>query len=248
MEWYEEFYTKKYINMVGFAPEEQTQFETDFIRSVLKPAPGSKILDLCCGYGRHVNVLGKSGEFEVTGLDLSDDYLEIAKKNISSPSVKFIKGDMRDIPFKNHFDSICNMFTSFGFFESDHENEEVIKQVHKALKSGGLFLLDYENKFYFVFNDVFKKERYWEKVDDETYVLCENTFDVMREREIFRTRFIQNGVVKMSSGYDIRLYSFPEMSSMLKRNGFEIMDVWGDCHGNAYSVRSKRQIILSKKI
>ena len=247
MEWYEEFYTTDYMNLVGFASEEQTQREVDFIRSVLKPAPRSRILDLCCGYGRHVNLLGKMGDVEATGLDLSDDYLKIAEKNISSPRVKFIKGDMRNIPFENHFDSIYNMFTSFGFFETDEENEEVLRQVHKALKAGGLFLLDYENKFYFVLNDVFKKEKYWEKLDRDSYVLCESVYDVMREREIFNVRFIRNGVVKMGSGYDIRLYSFPEISAMLKRNGFEIMDVWGDYNSNDYSARSKRLIILSSK-
>lgn len=248
MAWYEEFYTNKFIDVVGFASVEQTQFETDFIRSVLSPAPGSKILDLCCGYGRHVNYLGKSGNFEITGLDLSDDYLEIAKKNISSPNVKFIKGDMREIPFNDHFDAIYNMFTSFGFFDSDEENEQVVQQVNKALKPEGLFLLDYENKFFFVFNDVFKKEKHWEKLDDNKYFLFENIYDVMREREIFKAILIENGEVKMSSGYDIRLYNFPEISNMLKRSGFEILEVWGDYRKVEYSPRSKRLIILSKKI
>lgn len=248
MEWYEEFYTNKYINVVGFASVEQTQFETGFIRSVLNPAPGSKILDLCCGYGRHVHLLGKSTGCEVTGLDLSDDYLEIANKNISSPNVRFVKGDMRDIPFRNYFDVVYNMFTSFGFFDSDEENEKVIKQVNKSLKEQGLFLLDYENKFYFIFNDVFKKETCWEKIDDNHYILFENTYDVIKEREIFSVRFIENGVVKKGSGYNIRLYNFPEISSMLERNGFKILDVWGDYHRNKYSARSKRLIILSRKI
>ena len=248
LEWYEEFYTKDFIDAVGFASEEQTQFETDFIRSLLKPAPGSSILDLCCGYGRHAHLLGKTTDSEVTGLDLSDDYLEIAGKNNSSPNVTFVKGDMRNLPFTNRFDAVYNMFTSFGFFDSDEENEHVIKQVNKSLKQQGLFLLDYENKFYFVFNDVFKKETGWEKIDDNNYILYENTYDVMREREIFSVRFIEKGKVKMGSGYSIRLYNFPEISAMLERNGFKILEVWGDYQRNAYSVKSKRLIILSRKI
>jgi hypothetical protein len=155
---------------------------------------------------------------------------------------------MRDISFKNYFDAVINMFTSFGFFDSDRENENVITQVNKSLKKHGLFLLDYENKFYFVFNDVFKKGKYWEKLDDNNYIFYENTYDAMNEREIFNVHFIENGRVKMSSGYNIRLYSFPEISAMLKRNGFEVLDVWGDYHANMYSVRSKRLITLSRKI
>ncbi|NIM16372.1 MAG: methyltransferase domain-containing protein [Candidatus Aminicenantes bacterium] len=248
MEWFKKFYTKDFINVVGFASNEQTQLETRFILSVLKLAPGSKILDLCCGYGRHTHLIAQSGDYEVTGMDLSEDYLDIAKKTFSTPGVKFIKGDMRDISFKNYFDAVINMFTSFGFFESDEENENVIKQVNKSLKKRGLFLLDYENKFYFVFNDVFKKGKYWEKLDDNNYILYENTYDVMNEREIFNVHFIENGRVKMSGGYNIKLYSFPEISAMLKRNGFEVLGVWGDYQANVYSVRSKRLITLSRKI
>lgn len=247
MEWYKKLYTNDFIDVVGFASPEQTKFETDFILSVLKPAPGSRVLDLCCGYGRHVNYLGKSGNLEITGIDLSDDYLETARKDVPSPNVKFIKGDMREIPFNDHFDAIYNMFTSFGFFESDEENEKVIMQVNKALKSKGLFLLDYENKFFFVFNDVFKKGKHWQKLDGNRYFLFENTYNVIREREIFKASLIENGQVKMSSGYDIRLYSYPEISAMLTRNGFEILQCWGDYRGNEYSAESKRLIILSRK-
>jgi SAM-dependent methyltransferase len=192
--------------------------------------------------------LGKLGNLEITGMDLSDDYLEIANNNPSSSNVTFIKGDMREIPFSNHFDAIYNMFTSFGIFESDEENESVIQQVSKALKRNGLFLLDYENKFYFVSNDVLQKEKYWQKVDDNKYFLFENSFDVMKEREIFKASLIENGEVKISSGYNIRLYNFPEISTMLKRNGFEILETWGDYQYNKYCARSKRLIILSKKI
>jgi SAM-dependent methyltransferase len=184
----------------------------------------------------------------VTGMDLSEDYLDIAENRLSAPNLEFIKGDMRDIPFSNHFDAVINMFTSFGFFESDEENETVIKQVNKSLKTRGLFLLDYENKFYFVFNDVFKKEKYWEKLDDNHYILYENNYDALNEREIFTVHFIEDGGVKRSSGYNIRLYSFPEISAMLKRNGFEVLDVWGDYRATRYSVRSKRLITLSRKI
>lgn len=248
MEWFKTFYTKDFMNVVGFASSEQTELEVNFIQSALRLTPGAKILDLCCGYGRHASLIAQSTDYDVTGMDLSDDYLDIAKNQLSVPNLKFIKGDMRDIPFSNHFDAVINMFTSFGFFESDEENEKVIKQVNKSLKKQGLFLLDYENKFYFVFNDVFKKEKYWEKLDDNNYILYENNYDALNERELFNVHFIEDGRVKKSSGYNIRLYSFPEISAMLKKNGFEVLDVWGDYHANMYSVRSKRLITLSKKI
>jgi ubiquinone/menaquinone biosynthesis C-methylase UbiE len=247
MKWYERFYRRDFMEVVGFASAEQTEKEVNFVKDTLNCPKNAKILDLCCGYGRHTYLLAKSGNYHMTGLDLSDHYLDIAKTKFSHPHVTYVKGDMRNIPYENNFDAVINLFTSFGFFDRDEENETVIKQVHKALKPGGLFLLDYENKFYFVYNDVFRKERYWQKVSDDKYLLFENEFDVENEKEIFKVHILEKGILKETSGYNIRLYSFPEIKEMLIGSGFEILQTWGDYPGNPYSVHSKRLIILSRR-
>jgi SAM-dependent methyltransferase len=245
--WYEHFYTGDFIEAVGFAAPEQTALEVDFVKKVLKCPAGARILDLCCGYGRHAFELAKSGEYRVIGQDLSTDYLRIAKKKFAGPNVEYIRGDMREIPFENEFDGVIDLFTSFGFFDSDGENERVLAAVHRALKPDGLFLLDYENKFYFVYHDVFLKRRYWEQIDGRFY-LYENRYDPFLEREIMDVRIFENGEVKRSGGYNIRLYGYPEIEKMLSRNGFTIRQTWGDYRGNPYSTHSPRLILLSQKI
>ena len=247
MKWYERFYLKDFMEAVGFAPPEQTEVEAGFVRKALNCPADARVLDLCCGYGRHTVQLAQSAGYTMTGLDLSEDYLEIAAKTFSHPNVTYVKGDMRHIPYENHFDAVINLFTSFGYFDRDEENEAVLKEVHKALKPGGLFLLDNENKFFFVFNDVFRKQRHWEKVSEDKYLLMENEFDVEKEREMFTVHVLEKGVITETSGYNIRLYSFPEIKEMLNRNGFEVRQTWGDYRGGPYSVQSKRLIILSSK-
>jgi SAM-dependent methyltransferase len=248
MKWYERFYLKDFIPVVGFASPQQTELEATFVKGVLNCPKEAGILDLCCGYGRHTYLLAKNSEYRLTGLDWSDDYLEMARTSFALPNIRYVKGDMRNIPFENEFDAVINLFTSFGFFAEEEENEAVIRQVNKVLKPGGRFLLDYENKFYFILNDVFRKERYWEKVSKDKYLLFENDFDVHREREVFKVQVMEKGIITESSGYDIRLYSFPEIRKMLMTNGFEIIQTWGDYQGNPYSARSKRLIILSRKL
>jgi len=248
MEWFRQLYTNDFIEVVGFPSPEQTDLETTFVRQVLKLPPHSKILDLCCGYGRHTYSLSKAGDYKMTGVDLSDDYLKIAKSKFSASNIDYFKGDMRNLSFEDCFDAVINLFTSFGFFDSDDENEKVLKEINKVLKKNGLFLLDYENKFFFVFNDVFKKETYWKEMGDNCYYLCESSYDIINEREIFKAQLIKNGKIEATTGYNIRLYSFPEIKRMLIRNGFEIKQVWGDYLSNPYSVKSKRLIILSKKV
>ena len=247
MKWYERFYQQDFMEVVGFASPEQTEKEVHFVKNTLKCPKTAKILDLCCGYGRHAYLLAKSSDYHITGLDLSDHYLDIANTKFSHPNVTYVKGDMRNLPFETYFDAVINLFTSFGLFDGDEENETVIKQVYKALKPGGLFLLDYENKFYFVYNDVFRKEKSWVKVSDDKYLLFENEFDVENEREIFKVHVLEKGILKETSGYNIRLYSFPEIKKMLAGNHFEIIRTWGDYQGNPYSPLSKRLIILSQK-
>jgi ubiquinone/menaquinone biosynthesis C-methylase UbiE len=248
MDWYRHFYTKEFIELVGFASAEQTRTEANFVKHALSLAAGSKVLDLCCGYGRHTKALADSTDWEITGLDLSDDYLAVARAQFSAPNVEYHHGDMRDVPFENHFDAVINLFTSFGFFESDEENEQVLRQVHRALKPRGVFLLDYENKIHFISNDVKKKRRDWKVGEDGQCYLFENEYDVLNEREIFKVSVIENGRLKEVTGYNIRLYGFPEIKRMLSENGFGVVSVWGDYDGSAYSVESRRLITLSRKL
>ena len=98
-------------------------------RSSLKP--GASVLDLCCGQGRHSVQLAKRG-FQVTGLDLNAEYLDLASKaaEAAKVTIETVAADMREIPFENKFDAIVNMYSSFGYLESEAEDL-------KVLESGG---------------------------------------------------------------------------------------------------------------
>lgn len=248
MEWFEKFYSKNYIDLVGFASAEQTAREIEFVVNAMNIGNEHNILDLCCGYGRHTYGIAKQTGCRAVGFDLSNDYLSIARQKYSVPNIKYIQGDMRNLEMLEEFDGVINLFTSFGFFKTDEENESVLEQVSAVLKKEGLFLLDYENKFYFVLNDVARKKRDWIQVDENRYYLLENQYDVMRERELFTAKLIENGIVKEETGYNIRLYSFPEIRRMLKNSGLEVMRIWGDFDGSEYKVDSRRLIILAKKV
>ena len=248
MEWFERLYTKEFIELCGFADSEQTRREAAFVVKALNVTSKTKLLDLCCGFGRHSSEIAKIAHCSIAGVDWSDEYLAIAKEHYSGPGIEYRKGDMRDLPFDGEFDAAVNLFTSFGYFDADAENEQVLHEVNRALKPSGLFLLDYENKFWFVRNDVQTKRRSWQKKDSETYYLIENKYDVIKEREVYSIAILQRGTVVDEVGYSIRLYSLPELQSMLDRQGFELVQVWGDYEGNPYTVDSKRMITLSKKM
>jgi ubiquinone/menaquinone biosynthesis C-methylase UbiE len=248
MSWYEQFYTKTYLKAVGFADDEQTRRETAFVANALHLPPDSTVLDLCCGYGRHARALARHSGWQMTGFDLSEEYLRIARKDFAHPKVSYLRGDMRALPFESVFDAVINLFTSFGYFESDDENKQVLMQIHRALKPEGLLLLDYENKFYFVTRTMRDQGRFWMQPDPGTLFLCEHDYDVQREREVFRVHRVQNGRITDTSGYNIRLYSLPEITELLSEVGFEVLNTWGDYDGGQLEVSSKRVLLLARRI
>ncbi|HEY7160228.1 MAG TPA: methyltransferase domain-containing protein [Acidobacteriota bacterium] len=247
-EWFREFYVEELTELVGFPSPEATEQQVRFVLDKLMLPHQAKILDLCCGYGRVTHLLSRDKKYQITGFDLSEDFLEIARSEFSSPNIKYVQGDIRKLPFKNEFDAVVNLFTSFGYFDSDEENEKILTQINKALKKGGLFLLDYENKFNFVMNEVMKKKRSWYNTRNHQLYLIENEYDFVKEREIVTFRQYKDGFIVKQVCYNIRLFSFPELEKMLARNGFEILQRWGDFEGGPLTVESKRVITLSRKV
>lgn len=97
-------------------------------------------------------------------------------------------------------------------------------------------------------NDVLKKEHYWQRLDDHQFCLINNNYDLVNEREVFSARIMEGGKEEVEVGYNIRLYSLPELKKMLDINGFELVQYWGDFDKNDYSIHSRRLITLWRKI
>ena len=134
---------------------ENTLIEIGFVQQVLRLPVGSEVLDLCCGHGRHSVLLAKAG-LNMTGLDLSEQYLKQAARYATSAGVELqlVHSDMRQIPFESRFDAVINLFTSFGYLSSDKEDVRVLKQVSKALKPDGKFLIDLINRDWVISNNL----------------------------------------------------------------------------------------------
>jgi len=97
--------------------------------------------------------LAKRG-LSVTGLDLSTEYLELTRRaaEASNLQLETVAADMREIPYQNKFDAIVNMYSSFGYLESEAEDLKVLESAAKALKQGGRLLLDMLNREWAVAN------------------------------------------------------------------------------------------------
>jgi SAM-dependent methyltransferase len=222
---------------------EKTQEEVTNIISLLKISPGSFVLDLCCGPGRHSLELARRG-FSVIGVDRTKTYLEKARKQaeIEGLKVEFIQEDMRSFCKPNTFDVAINLFTSFGYFEDIDDDKKVITNVYRSLKNRGVFLIDIMGKE--VLARIFR-ERDWYEV---------NNIIVLEERKICRNwSWIENRWIMIKDGkmeeykISLRLYSAAELTALLNDCGFNAIEVYGDLMGAPYDHTAKRLVLVAHK-
>jgi len=245
--WYVDFFRSDYLNVYGHMfTEERAEKESAFVARALSLTPGASVLDLCCGQGRHSVQLAKRG-FKVTGLDLNSEYLELASKAAEAAKVKIdtVTGDMREIPFEKKFDAIVNMYSSFGYLESEDEDLRVLESAAKALKDGGQLLLDMLNREWAIDNYI---QNDWHTGADGTLYVERRDLDLATSR--MHVHFIvvdSKGGRRESIGHIIRLYTLTEMTRLLERVGMRVTLVFGGFDGEDYATGTRRMIIVAQR-
>lgn len=244
-EWWKEVFDERWgrLGLESIEPE-QTKREVDFLVDVLELKLDSKVLDLACGMGRHALELARRGFAHVTGLDLTGLYIENARLEAKNEglNVEFVQADMRDIPFNEELDAVYNFYTSFGFFESDKENEKVIGGVVRALKPGGRFLMDIVNRDWIVRNF---QRRGWSEYEGD-YVLAEREFDLRTSYATATWIFIDKGK-KIERRISHRIYSLHELVDLFERNRLKFKEAWGNLDAEPLTWNHKMQKLLAVK-
>ena len=130
----------------------------------------NRVLDLCCGTGRHSLELSHYG-YPVVGVDRTAAYITRARQLAGQEGlgVDFVLGDMRDFCRPETFDVVINMFGSFGYFEDEADDRRVVMNMHASLGPGGRFLIETAGKEIVARN--FQAKDWYE--DNDTLVLME---------------------------------------------------------------------------
>ena len=224
----------------------ETEEEADFIFDALELHPGSRILDLCCGQGRHGRQLASMG-VNVIGLDNSRFLLDEAKNNVdvTEPRIQLIEADMRRIPLKPSCDAVISLFTSFGFFE-ETDNNIVLSEIASVLRPGGKFFVDYWNPYAVIQLD---STRNWWWVSDSTLALAEVEYQPQSGR-LFDYRTIielpTSTIRKMVN--TVRFYFPTELRRLLESVGLCVRATYGDFDGDDFSTQSRRMITVAEKL
>jgi ubiquinone/menaquinone biosynthesis C-methylase UbiE len=244
--WFENFFVAGgYASVLADIPPDRTARETQFIAGALRLPPGSRILDLCCGVGRHSIALADQG-YEVVGVDLNESALDIARQRAKEAGVKvqFVCADMRNIPFSGELNAVINIFSSFGYYETDDEDGQVLRAVAKALRDGGRFLIDTQSRGW-----LFRRfrESEWREEADGSLVLARTELDLLTSRYKTVEKVLRPDGRQIQRPYTFRSYTLTELAQLMRSAGLEPTQTWGDFDGSPYSLESRRMIVLAKK-
>lgn len=217
--------------------------EVDKIIHLLEITPRAHILDFGCGIGRHSLELARRN-YQVTGVDRTLSYLEEAKNRAKREklTVKFIREDMRTFQRPDTFDAVINMFTTFGYFEDDEDDRQIIVNIYDSLKSGGALIIDTHGKESFA--RIFQ-ERIWTEINGIIWLQEQVVSDLW---SWVQSHWIMlRGNERIEAKISFRLYSGTEISALLTGCGFSQVDIYGDLSGNPYDHTAKRMVVVGRK-
>ncbi len=235
-------YLEEYADWIG---EQTTSRQVDFVETLFPDrCPGFALLDLACGNGRHSVELARRGN-SVTGLDLNRSLLDRARAAARSADVgvPWIRADMRSLPFANRFDLILSLFTSFGFFPAEDEDQQVLVQVAQALKLGGRFVLDVMERD-FVLEGLIENET--TQFSDGTPVVHHRRFDPATKR-LHHYRVVRANGRSRSWESIVRLYSTYELERLCNRAGLRIVAMYGNYDSDPPVPSNPRCIVVAEK-
>ncbi len=225
--------------------EERTRAEVEFIERELMLAPGSRVLDLACGIGRHAVAMAARG-FRVTGFDFNERYLALgrAAAEKAGVTVDWRQGDMRAMAFDAEFDGVYSYFTSFGYFD-DAENEQVLGRIARTLKPGGRLLMDVINRDHLLTHPL---QRGWMQREDGALLMEENSIEIRTSRVTSRQILIEPGAgSRVTKEYDLRAYTCAELTGLFRHHGLRVTGVRGGADGSEFSTESRRLVLIAER-
>ncbi len=248
-EWWRTLFSSVYLKTDGDVVEceNNTVREINKVVEILNPNSVDRILDLCCGQGRHSIELAKRGFKNVFGLDRSRYLIRLAKKRANALDlvINFHEGDARKFRFKeNYFSNVIVMGNSFGYFDKEEDDVSVLRAIHRVMIPEGKLVLDITDGDWIRSN---YEKRSWEWIDQSHFVCRERTLSNDGQRLVSRevVTHAEKGVI-VDQFYAERLYSVNQLIALLENSGFINVNIHGELETE--SIRNQDLGMMGKRI
>ena len=239
-EWYKESFAADYVRIYQHRDHSEAERAVTSLLARLHLPPDAICLDLCCGFGRHLAQLNREG-CRCYGIDLSEPLLQLADQQHNA-SGRLAQADMRRLPFHGCFHFVFSFFSSFGYFASDSENTQVLRELARVLEDGGGFLIDYLNPALVQANLVPEDQR-----DGDGFSLTQRRWIDAANNSVDKELIFRDDNGERRYRERVKLYGVDDFQRLCDLAGLRVAEVLGDPEGGPFKPDSKRMIIVGKK-
>lgn len=238
--WFQKWFNSPYYHILyNKRNDEEAEFFIDNLCTFLKPEANSRLLDIACGRGRHSIYLNKKG-YDVTGIDLSYSNIKYAEQ-FENEKLHFHVHDMRKLLYINYFDVALNLFTSFGYFETEKEHIKALKTFNFALKKDGLLVLDFFNTEKIINNLTGKETKLIKGIEFHIKKKVDND-------KIVKTISFINKNKDYLFKEEVKALTFSDFQRLFKAANFTILNTFGNYALEPFQENtSDRLIFICKK-
>jgi SAM-dependent methyltransferase len=240
-EWFADWFDSPFYHILYKNRDEQeAHLLVDALLRALNLPAGARVLDLACGKGRHAIYLAQKG-LDVTGVDISNASISYARQ-FEHTYLHFYQHDMR-LPFRIHYyDAIVNMFTSFGYFETDADHVRTLVNIAKGLNAGGVCLIDFFNALWVRRHLIPEDEKHIDGVH----------FTMKRHIEgghVYKSIEVRTPTEHKVYGEKVRLFTLEDFEGMFRKAGLNLLRTYGDYSLAPFDPdQSRRLILVAQKI
>ena len=214
--------------------DREAQLFMDNLTHYLNLPENAKVLDLCCGKGRHAIYLNQLG-FDVIGADLSENSIAEASKS-SNETLHFKVHDMRQ-EFEEKYDAIFNLFTSFGYFEKEEDNLTTLKAIKDSLSEYGFAVIDFMN------------------VNQVLDTLVPEEVKTVDGIDFHLKRYLKDGHIIKEIDFEdegqqfhftekVKALTLQDFESMMEEAGIYLLDIFGDYKLKKFHKTESERLIL----
>jgi SAM-dependent methyltransferase len=254
--WYRRAFQEEYLEIYGHRDLAEAARATKMLTRELDLRPELRVLDLCCGPGRHLVFLGRVVRRPV-GLDLSRVMLTRARlhwdetADLREPGgsdgapAALIQGTMSRLPLADGcMDRVVNLFTSFGYYEQEEKNREVLAEVARVLRPGGMLALDHINRQTLLDNFEPHSDR---TMADGRRITEQRIWDEGASRVVkhIHSRWPDGRFKRWHES--VRVYKIEELEAILLDCGLTVTRRLGDYDGDDWRPTAPRMILLASK-
>ncbi|MES2558223.1 MAG: class I SAM-dependent methyltransferase [Bacteroidota bacterium] len=235
-EWFSEWFNSPYYHILyQNRDEKEAEFFLQNVVRKLELLPEHRIIDLACGKGRHAIYLNSLG-FDVTGVDLACQSIDIAKKQANN-RLHFEVQDLRNLHTDQPYDIALNLFTSFGYFQSLEEDELVVQNIHSILKPKGRLLIDFMNAECVIQNLVERESKTINNIQFHISKWVENGF-------IHKKIDVQDSNCSFEFTEKVQALQFKDFQNILHKMQFTILDTYGNYALEPFKAGSSERLII----